>query len=175
MQEPPFKHAGSFLGYLLTLTCLMSLTSACTVRQMSLEALAGSVMGSGRVYACEEDPELVRGAMPFALKTIETLLAELPTHRELLLSAARGFTLYAYAFGSLDADDAEKNNLAQAKEMRGRARGAYLRAWNYGLQALEVVHPGFREMLDKDVSKVLKRLRRECGFRCGGLPLSVLT
>lgn len=139
----------------------MSSISACTVRQMSLEALAGSVTGSGRVYASEGDQELVRGAMPFALKTIETLLAELPTHQELLLSAARGFALYAYAFVSLDADDAERNNWAQAKEMRGRARGLYLRARDYGIRALEIPHPGFREMLEKDVSKVLKELKRE--------------
>lgn len=128
---------------------------------MSLEALAGSVMGSDRVYASEEDPELVRGAMPFALKTIETLLGELPTHRGLLLSAVKGFTLYAYAFVALDADDAEKRSLAEARELRERAKGLYLRARDYGMRALEVAHPGFRRLLDEDARLALARLARE--------------
>ena len=42
-------------------------------------------------------------ALPFALKTIEALLAEAPEDRNLLLAACSGFTQYAYAFVEVEA------------------------------------------------------------------------
>jgi len=48
--------------------------------------------------ASDDDPELVEAAIPFGLKTYESLLAESPKHTGLLLAAAQGFTEYSYVF-----------------------------------------------------------------------------
>ena len=44
------------------------------------------------------DIELVGDALPFSLKTVEGLLAEVPEHKGLLLTAASGFTQYSYVY-----------------------------------------------------------------------------
>ncbi|HET7823852.1 MAG TPA: TRAP transporter TatT component family protein, partial [Anaeromyxobacter sp.] len=59
---------------------------------------AGAASSTGTTYASDDDPELVREAIPFGLKTMESLLHENPRHAGLLLAACQGFTQYAYAF-----------------------------------------------------------------------------
>ena len=51
-----------------------------------------AVAESGSTYATDDDPELVRGAVPFGLKTMEGLLAENPDHEGLLRALAGNFT-----------------------------------------------------------------------------------
>jgi predicted anti-sigma-YlaC factor YlaD len=99
------------------------------------------------VYASDDDPDLVRDALPFALKTLETLLAERPDHAGLLISTSRGFTQYAYAFVEADAERLEIDDYHAAKAMRDRAVRLYLRARDYGLRALELEAPGITERL----------------------------
>ena len=43
----------------------------------------------GEIFSADDDPELVRDAVPFALKAEEYVLAQDPAHRGLLLSLAR--------------------------------------------------------------------------------------
>ena len=52
------------------------LTSGC-VKKLAVGALANAMAAGGDVYASDDDPELIRDALPFALKTLETLLAEI--------------------------------------------------------------------------------------------------
>jgi predicted anti-sigma-YlaC factor YlaD len=103
--------------------------------------------GSGGAFATDEDPELVKAAVPFSLKLMESLLLESPEHEALLAATAGGFTQYAYAFVQQEADAAEETDFEHAIELRVRARKLYLRARDYGLRALEVSHPGIREAL----------------------------
>jgi len=65
---------------------------ACSVRGLAVNALADSLTSTGDVFAADGDPELIRDATPFALKTLESLLAEKPEHQGLLLAACRGCT-----------------------------------------------------------------------------------
>ena len=98
--------------------------------------------GSGSTYATDDDPELVRDAVPFGLKTMEGVLAEKPRHRGLLTALASGFTQYAYAFVQSDADAADLDGrLYAARAGRARARKLFLRARDYGLRGLEVAPP----------------------------------
>jgi len=61
----------------------------------------------------------VAQALPFGLKMYESLLAESPRHRGLLLAASKGFTSYAYAFVQQDADELEDHRSCQ---VNGAAR-----------------------------------------------------
>ena len=134
------------------LLCLITLGltvigSGCSVKHMAVNKVGDALAGGGTTFASDEDPELVKAAVPFSLKLMESLLNENPRHEGLLLASATGFTQYGYAFVQEDADEMEDKDLAAAEEMRGRARRLFLRARNYGLRGLEVRHKGFEKAL----------------------------
>lgn len=144
---------------------LALLGSGCSVRSAATgivaDALAG---GSGGAYASDDDPELVREAVPFGLKAMEGLLAEQPRHAGLLAALAAGFTQYGYAFVQQDCDARElAGKSAEARELRTRARRLYLRARDYGLQGLEVTQPGISARLRslRDLPAALAPLNKE--------------
>ena len=131
----------------LTTLCLAVIGPGCSVKRMAVNKVGDALAGSGTTFASDDDPELVKAAVPFSLKLMESLLSENPRHQGLLLASCSGFTEYAYAFVQEDADETEDKDLAAAEEMRGRARRLYLRAHNYGLRGLEVRHNGFEKAL----------------------------
>lgn len=132
----------------------------CSVRKLAIDRIGDALANSGSAYARDDDPELVREAVPFALKTIESLLDESPRHRGLLLAAARGFTQYAFAFVQQDADLAEAVELQRAQELRTRAKKLYLRARGHGFRGLELSAPGFADSVRSNPGVVLARLGR---------------
>lgn len=127
----------------LLLVLLASLASAgCSVRRIATGGLASALAGSAQSFAREDDPELVRGAMPFALKAIEGVLLDSPDNETLLTAASAGFGLYAWAFVELDAEAIAGVDYARAQELDRRAIALYLRARDYALRPLEHRHPG---------------------------------
>ena len=126
----------------------------CSLRRVAVNVAGNALASGGAGWASDEDPELVREALPFALKTMESLLAQSPRHRGLLLGACSGFTQYAYAFVQSEADYLEAADLAAATAMRARAQKLFLRARDYGLRGLEVDHPGLRQGLQRDQAAV---------------------
>jgi predicted anti-sigma-YlaC factor YlaD len=128
---------------------------------MAVNSLGNALAGSSSTYARDDDPELVRQALPFGLKTIEALLDEAPTHEGLLLAAASGFTQYSFAFVEQEADFEEAKDLAAATALRERAVKLYLRARDYGFRGLEVKAPGFRERLRADPATALGPLKKK--------------
>src|SRR5262249_12503107 len=102
----------------------------------------------------DDDPELIREALPFGLKTYESLLAQSPEHMGLLLATAKGFVSYAYMLQQ-EADQLDESDLARARTLRQRASKLYLRGRDYALSAMEVSHPGFRANLQHDVAAAL--------------------
>jgi tetratricopeptide (TPR) repeat protein len=122
----------------------LAATSGCSsARRYAINRAADALSASGATYASDDDPELVKAAAPFSLKLVESLLNETPRHQGLLLTAASGFTEYAFAFVQEDADEIEASDLARAEALRTRARRLYLRAWRYGIRGLETRHAGF--------------------------------
>lgn len=145
----------------LTLPLVAMALAGCSIRGLAVRSVADALSAGGGVFAGDEDPELVRDAIPFGLKTYESLLAEVPEHRGLLLAAASGFIQYSYAFVQQDADFAEAEDLARARELRARAKGLFLRGRDYALRGLEVRHPGFSEAVRRDPRAALSRMTRE--------------
>ena len=128
----------------------VALLGGCSIKKMAINKLGDALSGSGTAFASDDDPELIKAAVPFSLKLIESLLAESPKHEGLLLAAASGFTQYGYAFVNQDADELEDSDIAAATKLRTRARKLYLRARGYGLRGLETRHPGFEQTLRKN-------------------------
>jgi len=135
--------------------------TGCSIKKIAIKNLGDAIAESGTTYASDNDPELIRGALPFSLKLIESILSESPRHRGLLLAADSGFTQYAYAFVKQDADEMEDVDFARASEMRLRARNLFLRARDYGLRGLETANPNFRAALNKDPVQAVKAVGKD--------------
>lgn len=137
-------------------TALIFAGGGCSFKRMAVNKLGDALAGGGTTFASDDDPELVKAAVPFSLKLMESLLAKSPKHKGLLFASASGFTQYAYAFVQEDADELEEKDVAAAAEMKVRARRLYLRARNYGLRGLEVNHRGFETALRADPKKAVR-------------------
>ena len=122
---------------------LVTVAAGCSIRSYATGALADTFAGSGTSYAGDDDPELVRDAVPFALKTMEQVASDQPRHVGLATALASGFTSYAYAFVQQEADVREEKDVAGARPLRLRARKLQLRGRDHGLRGLEVRHAGF--------------------------------
>jgi predicted anti-sigma-YlaC factor YlaD len=139
----------------IALILMVTLSTGCA--HFAANRVGDAMAGSGGTFAADNDPELIRDAVPFALKLEESLLAESPKHRGLLLATASGFTQYSYAFVQQDADELESTNLAAATAVRVRAGKLYLRARNYGLRGLDATHAGFQKALTADPKAAVRR------------------
>ena len=134
----------------LVLAALLLALGGCAVRQLAVNSLGDAIAQGGAAFAADDDPELIRAAAPFSLKLIESLLAESPGHKGLLLAASRGFTQYAYAFVQQEAEEAEDHDLAGSLRLEDRARRMYRRARDYGLRGLVLNRPDFERRLRAD-------------------------
>lgn len=137
-------------------------SSGCSlINGMAINSLADAMSASGTAFAADDDPELIREAVPFSLKTIEILLEEKPNHVGLLLTAAKGFTQYSYGFIEQDADFIEEEDFDEALKIRKRARKLYSRAINYARRGLEVNHHGFIDAFDSNPDSTIILLKRK--------------
>jgi predicted anti-sigma-YlaC factor YlaD len=144
-RAPPRDAAPSIFPYgiLLALAGAMIL-GACSPKKMAVDMIADALASGGGSYASDPDPELIREALPFGLKTYEGLLESSPEHRGLLLATAKGFTAYAYMLK----DEADRmDDPTRSREQRHRAKNLFLRGRDYALRGLEVSHPGFKAAL----------------------------
>jgi hypothetical protein len=71
---------------------LIATIPACSLKKVAINKLGDALAGSGSTFSSDDDPEFIEGAVPFSLKLTESLLAESPNHRGMLIAAASGFT-----------------------------------------------------------------------------------
>ncbi len=162
LRNPAFLNR-TFIGLLLLIT--VAALTGCSVKRMAINRLGDALSEGASVYATDDDPDLVGAALPFGLKTIESLLVQSPSHRGLLLAAASGFTQYAYAFVQNEADWVEDEDVARATALRKRAGRLYRRAIHYGVRGLETVQPDVLRALREAPEGTLERFRtRDVGL-----------
>lgn len=149
---PSRRHFGPAWPAAVILLGATVLGTGCSVRSMAVNALAETLAEGADVYASDNDPDLVRTALPFNLKTIETLLQASPEHPGLLLTACSTFTQYAAAFVQPEAEAAEWADFdyAAADALTIRARNLYVRARDYCLRRVELDAPGVADRLRQD-------------------------
>src|SRR5262249_36789766 len=126
----PILRAIKFSSLLLVL--------ACSPKRYALNQVADAISstGEGSALARDDDPELVRDAVPFALKMMESPSDQLDDHVGLRLGMARGFPQYGYAFLQQPAELGAPPDQARAAMLR--ARRLYLRARDYGIEGLRL-------------------------------------
>jgi predicted anti-sigma-YlaC factor YlaD len=130
--------------------------SGCSVKQLAIDRAADALAKGGSTFASDDDPQLVREAVPFSLKTIESLIEASPKNDKLLLAACRGFTQYSYAFVQQEADRLEDKDVKASQVQALRARKLYTRARTYGQRGLDVRHPDLRKDPAKGLATMTK-------------------
>ena len=144
----------------LAAVAIAAACGACSIKKTAVNMVGDAISGGSGVYSSDNDPELVREAIPFGLKTYESLLAVSPDHEGLLLSSANGFVGYAYIL-TQEADPMEATDLAGARALRVRASKLFLRGRDYALRGLEVEHPGFKAAFDRDPAAALPMTNKD--------------
>ncbi len=148
-------------GRLPAIWLLLALTGAgCSVNQLVVNKLGNALAQGGGVFASDNDPELIKDAVPFSLKLMESLLEKSPQHRGLFFATSSGFTQYAYAFIQQDADEVEARDVDASMVLRNRARRLYLRARDYALRGLDAAHPGFSARLRLEPAAAVGQLQK---------------
>lgn len=136
--------------------CLLIFLSGCSVRPLIYNNMADALVMPGQ--STEEDLYLARDASAFYLKLSEVVLYETPGNLRLAESVAAGFTQYAYAFVSFEADQVQSSDAKSAQRMKVRAARLYERALRHAMRALEISKPGFATALTQSESAADLRL-----------------
>jgi predicted anti-sigma-YlaC factor YlaD len=133
------------LSRLLGSAAILVLLWACSPRHLVVQGVADELASQGQ--AAEDDVQLAREASAFYLKLSESVLRESPGNLKLTEAVAGGFTQYAFAFVSFEAERIEARDAKAAQKLRERAARLYLRAYRHAIAALEQHKPGFAEAL----------------------------
>jgi len=141
------------------------LASACSPKRYAVNSIGDMLAGGDSVYESDDDIVLIGEALPFSLKLVESLLLESPEHRGLLLTASRGFVLYAFAYVHYEAELASLVDLDRVRELRARARKLYMRGFGYSMRALELSYAGFEVDLAADPVGAVARIKASSAER----------
>lgn len=133
----------------------------CFLKSMAVDSIADSLAGTGDTFSSDNDPQLIRDAIPFSLKLMESVLSAAPRHVGLLTATCKGFTEYAYAFVQSDMERMSDNQYEKKKAWTLRAKNLYLRAQGYGIRGLDARHDKFSQMLKLDPKGTVAKANKD--------------
>lgn len=107
------------------------------------------------VISSDNDPDLIWEAMPFALKTMEVMLAQAPSNSDLQLALASGYIQYAYGYLAQEAQITEDIDYKKSQHLWHRAYNLSLRGRDYALSALDYRYPDFSKNVRTDTEATL--------------------
>ncbi|HEY5039505.1 MAG TPA: TRAP transporter TatT component family protein, partial [bacterium] len=155
------KFQKSHLIVLLFLLALNPLLNGCFLKSMAVDSIADSMAGTGDTFSSDNDPQLVREAIPFSLKLMESILSATPRHLGLLTALCKGFTEYGYAYVQSDGEYVAEANYPQSRELKTRAKKLYVRARDYGLRGLDVKFKNFSKTIMTDPKTAVAKAKKE--------------
>src|SRR5438067_2454096 len=79
------------IGGLVIVLVFAIFTGGCSIKRIAVNKLGNALASGGSTFESDDDPDLVGASLPFALKLMESLLAESPRHTGLLLATVSGF------------------------------------------------------------------------------------
>ena len=142
--------AGERWRTVVTLGAALTLLGGCSLRQLAVDSIGGALAAGGSVYESDADVVLVGEALPFSVKLMDSLVAESPQNRGLLLAASRAYLLYAYGYVGFQAERLTRENVGLANVWRTRAHRLSMRAFDYAMRGIETTYPGLRAQLAQD-------------------------
>lgn len=142
---PERLHA--LLGTVPLVVALIAGAACGTVKRSAIRSVADTISASGTTFTSHNDPELIEGALPFALTLYESLLASIPRHEPLLTATCAAYTQYAYGFVQVHAEETQFDDYDRSKYFTQRALNLTLRARDYCWRGLEVRFRGITPRL----------------------------
>lgn len=143
----PIRPAFPRAAFACLLLAMLALVPGCSIKRIAVRNVANSLTSGPDVFSTDDDPDLIRDALPFGLKTMESLLATLPEHEGLLVALCKGYTQYAYAYIQSEGDLLVSSDYARSTALHARAFKMFLRARGFGLRALALRHKGIADSL----------------------------
>lgn len=132
-----------------------------TVNKLAVKGVASTLSEGGDTVTSHDDPDLIAGAMPFALMLHESLLASVPTYEPLLTTTCSLYTQYAFGFVAADAEALQRDDYDRSKQLNDRAFRLVERGRKYCWRGLEVKFRGISEALKADPARALQRAKNE--------------
>ena len=84
-----------------------------------------------------------------------------PRNSATKLEACKNLTMYGHVFVLRESEIMEEEDFSQSREFRLEASGLFQNAYNYGLESLDILHPGFQESFHKDSGVMLGKVTIE--------------
>jgi hypothetical protein len=75
------RSSGGWLSRAIFVGLIGLAFTGCSLRNTAVNLIGDALSGGTGAYASDDDPELIREALPFGLKTFESLLEASPNHR----------------------------------------------------------------------------------------------
>ena len=83
-------------SWLACLACVLALAlSGCSIKMMAINTLGNALAEGTSGFATDDDPGVVRDAVPCACNTVGRLIDQSSRHKGLLQAACSGFTSYS--------------------------------------------------------------------------------
>ena len=138
-----------------------TLSGCATINTLAVKGVASTLSEGGDTVTSHTDPELIAGAMPFALMLHESLLASVPNYEPLLTTTCSLYTQYAFGFVAADAEALQRDDYERSKGLSDRAFTLAERGKNYCWRGLEVKFRGISQTLKTDPTRALARTKTE--------------
>jgi hypothetical protein len=132
-----------------------------TVNTLAVKGVASTLSEGGDTVTSHNDPDLIAGAMPFALMLHESLLASVPNHEPLLTTTCSLYTQYALGFIAADAEALQREDYDRSKQLSDRAFKLAERGKNYCWRGLEVRFRDISQALKANPTRGLARTKKE--------------
>jgi len=133
------------------LAAAVCLTVGCgAIRTSAIKSVANTLSEGGTTFTSHNDPELIEGALPFALTLYESLLDSIPTHEPLLTATCAAYTQYAFGFVQVHAEESQFDDYEKSRHFTERALNLSLRGRDFCWRGLEVRFKGIAPQLKRD-------------------------
>jgi len=124
--------------------------SSCSINKMAVKAVSSSLGEAGMVaFSKDDDPQLVKESLPFAIKLNEILIESDPANYEVKAATGKLFIIYSNLFIQTPAGMLDYNEWKKQSEMYDRAKKLYMRGSNYLKESLELKYKIKIELSDK--------------------------
>lgn len=155
-----FSARGLPAGLALAIAAI-SVTGCGALKGVAINTVATTLSQTGTTFSSDNDPELIRESIPFALKLYESILASTPKHKELLIATCSAFTQYAYGFIETDAEVLGPAQYDESVKLKDRALKLYIRGKDYCMRAMDARWKGMTAQLMRDPATALKKASKK--------------
>lgn len=152
----------SALIAVLALLASTSVLAGCDLTKLTAQSSARLFHRASVAFEEQQDYELAGQAAPAFILQLEGILRVVPEDEELLFTASKSWT--AYAFGFIEDDMQaleERGELDGAERQRARARRMYLRGRDLGRRLLEQMASGAEQAIKAGPDRLREFLARE--------------